>query len=283
VLLRFGVRWGGRADALVLDRVRARLAAFGYADADVRGDGSQIVAGLSWARGRGTHASQRKQIAIALGQSQLAVYDWEASVVDAGGRVVAGRTDAASRRMSMMGGAPGAGMTLAQARAASGLVSGPTVIVQALAKDGMVRPRDDPRARFYVLRGRPPLTGADVLDVRAVRNSIEQPAVLATLRVDARRRFHELTRTISQRGQSLALPGTPSAAVAQHFALVLDGHLLSVAAVDPQRLPDGISGDRGVLIEGGFTRVRAETMAIGLNATGGPLPPLSPISLTETG
>lgn len=276
VRLHLRLQWGGVADETVLDRVRGRLATVGYPDADVRGEGSRIAVGLDWARERGSRARQRSLIIAMLGQTQVSFYDWEASVVDRSGRPIAGRTDAWSREASQGGGLPYAGMTFREARLAATRIPGTNSMVQALGRDGMLTPRDHPRSRFYVLRGKPPATGADISGVHAVRNSIEQPAVRIDVRPGARERFHALTREVSRRGQSLMLPGVSSAAVAQHFAIVLDDHLLSVSAIDPSRLPDGIDGERGLLIEGGFTRERARVFEAGLNAMGGPLPPLTP-------
>jgi len=283
VRVSFTVAWGGSADEVVLDRVRARLAAASYPDADVRADGGRVAAGLSWVSGRGTHANQRAQIRALLGTGQLAVYDFEGSVVDREGRPIASRPPASLLRVSQAGGTAGAGMTLAQARAAAARVPGPTEVVRALAGGGgRQSPRvTDPRTRYYVLRGTPALTGTDVSDVRAVEREGGQPAVRLDLRPQARDRFHAMSREVAQRGQSLLRPARASAAVAQHFALVLDGHILAVAAVDPQRLPDGISGDRGVLVEGGFTPARARAFAAGLDAGGGPLPPLRALRIDE--
>jgi len=267
---------GAQPDATVLARVRARLAAVGFPDARVRAEGARIVAETAWARGRGSHANQRMQIAALLGEGQLSVYDWEASAVSADGRPAAGRRDGAARAISGGGGGQRAGMALPAARAAAARAAEPVAIVQALAAEpGRPVAREDPRARFYVLSGAPALTGADVRAVGATTGAGGRPAVRLALRPAAQERFHALTRAISQRGQSLALPGSSAAAAAQHYALVLDGRLLAVAPVDPLRLPDGLDGRRGVALEDGFTRSRAAALATGLGAQGGPLPPLS--------
>ncbi|MBB4660742.1 hypothetical protein [Conexibacter arvalis] len=276
VRLRFSVRWGASADAVVLERVRARLAAVGYPAAEVRGDGSRVAAGMSWTSGRGGRANQRVQIGAALGAGQLAFYDWEESVVDRDGRPIASRTDARSLRTSMMAGQPGAGMSLADAEAAAERVPGPTAIVQALGPDGMGPGRDDPRARFHVLRGRPPLTGADVERVRAVPRGSGGPAVRYAFRAEAHARVHELTRAVSRRGQALLRPGLPELAAVQHVAIIVDDRLLGVVAIDPMALPDGIDGRSGLDVTDGMTAERATMFAAGLNAMGGPLPPLTP-------
>lgn len=276
--LRFDVKWGGAADEVVVERVRERLAAVGYPDADVRADGSRVAVGFDWTSGRGSRANQRVQVGAALGQGQLAFYDWEASVVDREGRPIAGRTDPTSRRTRMMAGQPGGGMTLADAEAAAGRVEGPTIIVQALGRraDGLRPPRDDPSARFYVLRGIPPVTGADVGWVRAVPREAGGPAAHYRFRTEAHERVHALTRTASQRGQALMLPGVPDLVTWQHVAIVFDGHLLGAFTIDPRALPDGIEGRDGLAARD-VSSQQAKALASGLNSMGGPLPPLTPL------
>jgi hypothetical protein len=281
--LRLDLRWGGSVDATVLERVRLRLVTAGYRTADVRGDGSRItVAGLSWMTRRGTHADQRRQLGALLGQGQLAIYDWEESVVDAGGSTIAGRTDAASERIGTMDGDPGAGMTLAQARAAARRADGPAVIVRALPKHGVPWPRENRRSRYYVLRGSPALTGADVERVDTAVLPGDRTALHYSFRDEAQEPFHALTRTISQRGQSLALPGASGSASFQHLAIVLDDRLLSVVAIDPLRRPDGLDGRRG--LDAPMSHRRAVAVDAGLRAMGGgTLPPLSPVVFTAGG
>lgn len=278
VRLHFQVKWGGDADAVVLERIRKRLAAVGYPNADVRADGARIAVGFDWTSGRGSRAHQRTAIAAMLGQGQVAFYDWEASVVDGDGRSIAGRTDGWSRRTSMMAGHENAGMTLAVAAAVAERVPGPTVIVQALGRraDGL-RPRhDDPRARFYVLRGSPPLTGGDVERVQAVPRGAGGPAVRYRVRPEVQSRLRALTRTASQRGQALMLPGVPQIATWQHLAIVFDDHVLSSVAIDPRTHPDGIDVRRGLDVTGNLSADQAKVHEAGLNSAGGPLPPLTP-------
>ena len=136
------------------------------------------------------------------------------------------------------------------------------VVLQAAARTAAadVAP-DNPRARFYVLRDRVALSGKDIKDPQQGFNELNQPDVEFRFTDDGKRAFHEVTRTISQRGTELRLPGTDPRAVLQHFAVALDGRLISVASIDPQQLPDGIDGENGAIIEGGFTITSAQDLA----------------------
>jgi len=121
----------------------------------------------------------------------------------------------------------------------------------------------DPRARFYVLRDRVALSGKDIKDPQQGFNQTNgnQPDVEFRFTDAGKTAFHDVTRTIAQRGTDLRLPGTDPRAVLQHFAVALDGRLISVASIDPQQLPDGIDGENGAVIEGGFTIQSAQDLA----------------------
>jgi SecD/SecF fusion protein len=123
-----------------------------------------------------------------------------------------------------------------------------------------VDPRD-PTARFYVLRDRVALTGKDIKDPQQSFNEVQLPDVAFRFTDAGKSAFHTVTRQIAQRGLSLRLPGVNPQAVLQHFAVALDGRLISVASIDPQQLPDGIDGQNGAVIEGGFTIQSAQDLA----------------------
>jgi SecD/SecF fusion protein len=136
------------------------------------------------------------------------------------------------------------------------------VVLQAAARtaDADV-PLDDARARFYVLRDRVALSGKDLKDPQQGFNEVHDPDVEFRFTDAGKTAFHDVTREISQRGTELRLPGTDPRAVLQHFAVALDGRLISVASIDPQQLPDGIDGENGAVIEGGFTIQSAQDLA----------------------
>src|SRR5215218_6791087 len=136
------------------------------------------------------------------------------------------------------------------------------VVLQAAAATANDRvPIDDPTARFYVLRDRVALSGRDIKDPSQGFNETNQPDVQFRFTGAGKTAFHDVTREISQRGTTLTLPGVNPQTVLQHFAVALDGRLISVASIDPQRLPDGIDGENGAVIEGGFTIQSAQDLA----------------------
>jgi len=136
------------------------------------------------------------------------------------------------------------------------------VVLQAAARSAEDRvAMDDLRARFYVLRDRVALAGKDIKDPQQGFNDVQAPDVEFRFTDHGKQAFQDVTREISQRGTSLTLPGVNPQSVLQHFAVALDGELISVASIDPQQLPDGIDGENGALIEGGFTIQSAQDLA----------------------
>ncbi|HEY4280475.1 MAG TPA: protein translocase subunit SecD [Conexibacter sp.] len=136
------------------------------------------------------------------------------------------------------------------------------VVLQSVTTDaGAPVTTRDPAARFYVLRDSVALSGSDIKDPQQGFNQSQQPDVEFRFTGRGKTAFQDVTREISQRGQNLVLPGTDPQAVAQHFAVALDGRLISVASIDPQQLPDGIDGNNGAIIEGGFTIQSAQDLA----------------------
>jgi SecD/SecF fusion protein len=119
----------------------------------------------------------------------------------------------------------------------------------------------DPSARFYVLRDDVALSGNDIRNPQQAFNQTQQPDVQFAFSGKGKTAFHSVTRAISNRGAQLRLPGVNPQAVLQHFAVALDGKLISVASIDPQQLPDGIDGENGAVIEGGFTIQSAQDLA----------------------
>lgn len=208
----------------------------------VLGDGNRLTA---WVRPARVAAAR-----LALMPGVLRVYDWEASALLPDGTTVAAGIARGLPRATTIGrtAAASAAMTLADARRLAGRQHGRARIVQAIGayERDLPLPRDDPRARFYVLRGAPALTGAQgivVAPVDATRIGRPQVRFSDGQRADLRR----VTRAVAQRGQSLMLPGTSGAAAAQHLAIVLDDRLIELAPIDPAALPDGVTGSTVVL------------------------------------
>jgi SecD/SecF fusion protein len=137
-----------------------------------------------------------------------------------------------------------------------------TVVLQAVPSSSSDKTTiSDPSARFYVLRDRVALSGKDLRNPSQGFNQNGAPDVQFQFSDAGKKAFHSTTRRLAQRGTSLQLPGVSPQSVLQHFAVALDGKLISVASIDPQQLPDGIDGENGAIIEGGFTIQSAQDLA----------------------
>jgi len=119
--------------------------------------------------------------------------------------------------------------------------------------------------RWYAVQDNPALRGTDI---KNPEQNFDQgaggsgaPIVTFDFTSKGRKVWQNVTRTIAQRGQAAQLPGTPTQAAAQHFAIVLDNELVSVPFIDFRQNPDGIDGANGSQIEGGFTIQSAQRLA----------------------
>ncbi len=141
-----------------------------------------------------------------------------------------------------------------------------TVVLQATDQNSKkpVAP-GDPAARFYVLNDNVALFGKDVKDPKQETDSQaagSPPNVTFKFTNTGKKEFHDVTRTISQRGQQLQNPtSTGGQPLTQHFAVALDRKLITVATINPQDLPDGIDGEQGAQITGSFTIQSAQDLA----------------------
>ncbi len=73
--------------------------------------------------------------------------------------------------------------------------------------------------------------------------------------------FQKVTKEIAQRGQDAQLPGVSKEAAEQHFAVVLDGQLITTPSIDYTKYPEGIDTTTGSEITGGFTITSAQNLA----------------------
>ena len=69
--------------------------------------------------------------------------------------------------------------------------------------------------------------------------------------------FEQVTKEIAQRGQEAQLPGVSKERL-QHFAVVLDGQLITTPSIDYTKYPEGIDATNGSEISGGFTLSSAQ-------------------------
>jgi SecDF, P1 head subdomain len=218
---------------------------------------------------------------------RLAFYDWEADVIAPNGKTVAsqlraGNPAALTISRGSAGWAPGqphaGSMSLHQATALVRTLPrhGHLAIVPAIAPDFSHPTSPDALdAQFYVLRGAPALSNAEITNPRASADTnTRTPDVTFDFTAAGSRAFQSLTAAVARRGGLVSGVGDT---LDQHFAIALDNRLITVPYIDFRQYPDGISGDHGADIAGGFTSQSAKDLAILLRY--GPLP----TTLTVTG
>jgi SecD/SecF fusion protein len=151
-----------------------------------------------------------------------------------------------------------------------------TVLVQAHAVEtsaGKVTNRS-PNS-WYVLNDNPAFSGADITHPQQQFNEGAggngEPNVTFGFTSKGKRLSEQLTKTIAHRGQESQLPGVPKAAALQHFAVALDGQLITVPSVDYTVYPEGIDATNGSEISGGFNITSAQELASELQSGALPL------------
>jgi SecD/SecF fusion protein len=142
-----------------------------------------------------------------------------------------------------------------------------TVLIQARpteAQSGKVINRS-PNS-FYVIKDNPVLNGGDIthpqqgFDEGAGGNG--QPNVNFGFTDHGKKVFEKVTKEIAERGEESQLPGSGGKeATLQHFAVGLDGQLITAPSIDYTRYPEGIDSSNGSEISGGFTIGSAQELA----------------------
>jgi len=118
---------------------------------------------------------------------------------------------------------------------------------------------------YFVLKDNPVLFGNDVknpqqgFDEGAGGNG--QPNVNFGFSSHGKEVFERVTKEIAHRGQEAQLPGVGREAAQQHFAVVLDGQLITTPSIDYTKYPEGIDASSGSEISGGFTISSAQELA----------------------
>ncbi|HXR28172.1 MAG TPA: protein translocase subunit SecD [Solirubrobacteraceae bacterium] len=118
---------------------------------------------------------------------------------------------------------------------------------------------------WYVLNDEPVLKGADItnpqqgFDEGAGGNG--QPNVTFGFTSHGKEVFEGVTKKIAHRGQEAQLPGRSKESALQHFAVVLDGQVITAPSIDYTRYPEGIDATSGSQISGGFTITSAQNLA----------------------
>jgi preprotein translocase subunit SecD len=118
---------------------------------------------------------------------------------------------------------------------------------------------------WYVVNDNPVLTGADLTHpgpgFEEGAGGTREPNVSFGFTSSAKRTFERVTREVAHRGQEAQLPGVPKEAAEQHFAVVLDGQLITNPSIDYTLYPEGIDATNGSQISGGFTIISAQNLA----------------------
>ena len=110
---------------------------------------------------------------------------------------------------------------------------------------------------FYVINDEPVLTGADVTNPQQGFDEggggSGAPNVNFGFTSHGKEVFQRVTKEIAHRGQEAQLPGVSKEAAQQHFAVALDGQLITAPSIDYTQYPEGIDASQGSQISGGFT------------------------------
>jgi SecD/SecF fusion protein len=141
-----------------------------------------------------------------------------------------------------------------------------TVLVQArpIESAGGKVTQKSPNS-WFVMVDKPVLTGADVKNPRQAfdegAGGTGAPNVTFEFTGHGQSVFQQTTKEIAHRGQEAQLPGVPKEAAQQHFAVVLDGQLITTPSIDYTKYPEGIDATTGSQISGGFTITSAQELA----------------------
>jgi SecD/SecF fusion protein len=118
---------------------------------------------------------------------------------------------------------------------------------------------------FYVVNDQPVLTGADITNPQQGfdegAGGTGAPNVNFGFDSHGKQVFQQVTREIAHRGQEAQLPGVRKEAALQHFAVALDGQLITAPSIDYTVYPEGIEATTGSQISGGFTITSAQALA----------------------
>jgi SecD/SecF fusion protein len=118
---------------------------------------------------------------------------------------------------------------------------------------------------YFVLNDDPVLTGADITNPQQGFDEggggSGAPNVTFGFTNHGKSVFQNVTKKIAIRGQEAQLPGVGKEAAQQHFAVVLDGQLITAPSIDYTKYPEGIDASTGSQISGGFTINSAQELA----------------------
>ena len=134
-----------------------------------------------------------------------------------------------------------------------------TIVVQASDRTSSHPVQfNDPTAQFYVLKDHASLIGTDISNPAQSTDQGGNPDVQFSFSGSGASKFQQVTKAIAQRGQ---FDSTLGQTLNQHFAIALDRKLVTVPQIDFKTYPEGIAGDQGADITGGFTIQSAQDLA----------------------
>ncbi len=133
-----------------------------------------------------------------------------------------------------------------------------TVVLQAAdPSQAHPIPFNSPSAQFYVLKDNVALFGNQITNPQQSTDQSGSPDVTFGFTSSGGKAFQKVTSTIAHRGDLVSVGQNAN----QHFAVALDNKLITVPQIDHKLYPDGIPGDNGADITGGFTIQSAQDLA----------------------
>jgi SecD/SecF fusion protein len=159
-------------------------------------------------------------------------------------------------RADLLSGLP-AGVTAADGQIVA--VPPGTIVLQAAdASSKSQTAFNSPNAQFYVLKDNVSLFGNEISNPQQSTDQSGQPDVSFNFTGKGKSAFQNVTSQIAKRG---SLDSGLNTSLNQHFAVALDNKLITVPQIDFKQYPDGINGDNGADITGGFTINSAQDLA----------------------
>ncbi|HUE25693.1 MAG TPA: protein translocase subunit SecD [Solirubrobacteraceae bacterium] len=134
-----------------------------------------------------------------------------------------------------------------------------TTVLQAVPAN-FTRPASwsNPTSQFYVLKDHVALFGNDITNPQQSTDQAGAPDVAFGFTGTGATAFQNVTAQIARRGDLVSGLGQT---LNQHFAVALDTQLITVPSIDFKTYPDGIQGNNGAEITGGFTINSAQDLA----------------------
>ena len=152
-----------------------------------------------------------------------------------------------------------AGVSASQPGVQTFTVQQGTVVLQAVPANFTKAPAwGGPNAQFFVLKDHVSLFGNDITNPQQSTDQSGSPDVTFGFTAKGAKAFQSVTAAIAHRGDVVSGLGQT---LNQHFAVALDTQLITVPSIDFKTYPDGIPGDNGADITGGFTIQSAQDLA----------------------